>query len=142
MKKDVTVEKLSWTFFGENFSYTQLPSTEQQFCLDFIKDNEEKILKLIFEYTKNTLYPVHIGFIGDDETSFPKLNSIDDLRKALGLKTIYIWQESKQQVSYYGLSYDFSGDFEHGTIIIMHGLRILGWEEDLNKEKIIMDLTN
>jgi hypothetical protein len=129
-------------FFGESFEYTQLPTTDQLRCLEFINENQEEILNLLFEYTRNTLYPVHIGYIGDDEISFPKLNGIEDLWKALRVRTIYIWQESKDKASYCGLSCYFSGDVEHGTIIIMHKFRILGWEEDLSKEKVSIDLKN
>jgi len=129
-------------FLGKDscWEYETHPSKSQIRTLEFIESNQLEILKSLFEYTKEILYPEHIGYIGFDETSFPLLNEISNLRKALGVNFITLYIEEKPNSNYFALTCDFSGDFEHGANIIMNGTKILGWEENLGKDFIISDL--
>lgn len=128
-------------FFEEEFEYTTHPSTEQLYALQYIRSNQEKLLKTFFQYTKEVLYPVHIEFIGFDEVSFPTIKKVTDLRKSLGISEIYFFQEHKDGVAYVAYSFDFTGDFEHGVVLIAHKDEILGWEEDVVNDKVIADLS-
>jgi len=129
-------------FFGEEscWEYENIFTEPQSASLEFIKTNQAEILDVLFHYVKDDLYPEHIGYIGYDEVSFPTLSTVNDLRKALGIHTISLFNEHKDGLSYYGLSCDFSGDFEHGVNIIMHKLSVLGWEENMGKDKVLKDL--
>jgi hypothetical protein len=122
------------------WEYETQMSENQVRTIEFIKMNQGEILKSIFEYTKNKLYPEHIGYIGFDEISFPPLNQISDLRQALGVNFVTIYIEEKENSAYYGLTCDFSGDFEHGVNIILNGAKVLGWEENLGNGLVIKDL--
>ena len=62
---------------------TQIPCNEQLNTLQYLLDNQEEMLNSFFQYTKNVLYPTHIEYIGNDEISFPELNTLEDLRMAL-----------------------------------------------------------
>lgn len=127
-------------FFAiDEFEYSLTPTIEQLNALDYLQQHQNELLSSFFNYTKEVLYPTHIGYIGYDEISFPEMNSVEDLRKSLGLSEIYIWEEHKEGISYTAYLFDFTGDFEHGTILIAHKDRILGWEEDLVKDKILAD---
>lgn len=116
------------------------PSLEQLNALKYIVEHQQELIDALYEYAKTVLYPVHIGYIGFDETSFPEINSSDDLYKTLGIDTIYIFNESKEEISYVSLYFEFTGDFEHGVYIVLHKSRILGWEEDPDNKKAIEDL--
>lgn len=127
-------------FFSDEFEYSTKPTSEQLNAINFIKSNQKELVEAFFKYTKEVLYPTHIEFIGYDETSFPEINSTEDLRKSLGLSEIYIWKEHKNEISYVAFSFDFTGDFEHGVKLIVHQNRILGWEEDLVNDKVLADM--
>ena len=126
-------------FLGKKsmWEYQILFTQGQIATLEFIKSNQLEILKSLFEYTKNKLYPEHIGYIGYDETSFPPLNKISNLRKSLGVNFITLYIEEKLNSNYFALTCDFSGDFEHGVNIIMNRTHILGWEENLGNDLIL-----
>ena len=124
---------------GNSWEYTQQPTPQQLNSLEFIKNNQQAILEQLYDYTKNTLYPVHIGYIGFDEVSFPEINSVEDLRNTLGINAIILFREYKEDIAYWAFECDFTGDFEHGTTLVMHQLKVLGWQEDLTKELVIAD---
>lgn len=127
-------------FNTEDYEFTTNPSKEQLNALEYIKTHQKELLEAFYKYTKEVLYPVHIEFIGYDEISFPELKSLDDLRKSLGIFEILIWKHHKEDTAYVAYWFEFTGDFEHGVILIAHKNRILGWEEDLVDDKIIADL--
>ncbi|UZR96096.1 DUF6985 domain-containing protein [Chondrinema litorale] len=129
-------------FFGEVncWEHEQHYSNEQLAAWSFVEDHQAEILAALFDYTKNILYPTHLEYIGYDEVSFPEINSVDDLRKALGVNLISFFYEHKEGVSYCGLDCSFSGDYEHGVQIVMHKTNILGWQENLGKELVFADL--
>ena len=96
-------------FLGNNsmWEYETQFTQAQIKTLEFIKSNQFEILKSLFEYTKNKLYPEHIGYIGYDETSFPPLDEISNLRKALGVNFITLYIEEILNSNYFALTCDF-----------------------------------
>lgn len=126
-------------FFKKDFEYTTHHSIEQLYAWQYIRSNQEKLLKAFFKYTKEVLYPVHIEFIGFDEVFFPTIEKVEDLRKSLGISEIHFFQEHKHGVAYVAYSFDFTGDFEHGVVLIAHKDEILGWEEDVVNDKVLAD---
>ena len=127
-------------FFSDEFEYSTKPTREQINALNFIKTNQKELVEAFFKYTKEVLYPTHIEFIGYDEVAFPEIKNIEDLRKSLGLSEIHIWKEHKDEIAYVAFSFEFTGDFEHGVILILHQNKILGWEEDLTNDKVLADM--
>ena len=135
---------LVWVEFisenADNNFRTSEPSPQQLNALEFIKEHQQELLTAFYEYTKDTLYPVHKQFIDDEEVFFPQLNSVEDLKKALAIDVIYIWEQSKADTSYVSILFEFSGDFEHGTHLVLHQSRTLGWEEDNDDKLILADM--
>lgn len=128
-------------FFADTYcEHSEIPTSNQLKTLDFIKENQRELIEAIYKYTKEELYPTHIGYIGYDEISFPNINNSDDLRKAIGINEIYIVREYKKGFCYFLMNFDFSGDYEHGVILVFHKTRVLGWEEDINYDKINADI--
>lgn len=143
-RREMREKGLAWVEFmsespDDNFRTTQ-PSSQQLNALEFVIEHQQELLTAFYEYTKNTLYPVHKQFIDDEEVFFPQLNSIVDLKKALAIDIIYIWEKSKADTSYMSILFEFSGDFENGTHLVLHKNQILGWEEDNDNKLIIADL--
>ena len=122
------------------WQYEQQWTDSQMATLEYIKSNQEAIVLAAYEYTKHKLYPEHIGYIGYDETSFPELQQVCDLRQALGIHFIGLYREHGADTAYFGLQCDFSGDFEHGTNLIMNKATVLGWEEQMGKDLILKDI--
>lgn len=60
-----------------------------------------------------------------DNTEFPKIESKNDLKKAISIKTIYIKPLHKNGFSYYGLEGNCMWDEEHGLGFINHKDRII-----------------
>ncbi len=123
----------------QNFRTTD-PSSQQLNALGFIQERQEDLLAAFYDFTKNTLYPIHKQFIDDEEIFFPQLDSENDLKKALAINIIYIWEDSKADISYVSIRFEFSGDYEHGTHLVLHKSRILGWEEDNDNRLIFADM--
>jgi hypothetical protein len=103
------------------------PSKEQVSTLNFIINNQQEILQSIFEGFKSEIYPKYQKHIDIDDYSFPHLNSIDDLDVVLAINSITITTHYKDNFAYYELYFSFSGDTEHGIVITMHNLRIIGF---------------
>lgn len=127
-------------FLTEDYEYSPSPSEAQLQALQYILDHQAGLIEAFFDYTKRVLYPTYIEFIGFDEIDFPEINEPNELRKSLGITEIYIWPNAKNEMAYVAYSFDFTGDFEHGVILIAHQDQILGWEEDLVNDKVLADL--
>lgn len=119
---------------------TTEPTIEQKNALRYVIEHQKQLIEAFFKYTKDFLYPIHIGYIGYDEVSFPEIANSEELRKAMGLVSINIWSEHKEDCSYISFRFDFSGDYEHGTYLVCHKSKVLGWEEDLDTKLIAADL--
>jgi hypothetical protein len=143
-RREMREKGLVWVEFmsenGDDDFRTTDPSAQQLNALEFIKEHQQELLTAFYDYTKNQLYPIHKQFIDDEEIFFPQLSSVADLKKALAIDVIYVWEESKADTSYVSILFEFSGDFEHGTHLVLHQNRILGWEEDNDNKLIFADI--
>jgi hypothetical protein len=127
-------------FNAAGLDYTQDPTAEQLNAINYIKENQQELINILYNYTKNVLYPEHMQFIDVDEISFPVIHGPHELYKTLGIQTIYVFPQSREDVAYVMIDFEFTGDFEHGVHIAFHKSRILGWESDLTDKKINEDL--
>lgn len=129
-------------FNAAGLDYTQEPAVEQLNAINYIKENQQELINILYNYTKNVLYPEHMKLIDIDEISFPIVHGPHELYKTLGIRTIYVFPQSKEDIAYVMIDFEFTGDFEHGVHIVFHKSRILGWESDLNDTKINEDLVH
>lgn len=120
--------------------YTTDPTAEQLNAIAYIKENQQEIINNLYTFTKNVLYPEHMQFIDIDEISFPVIRGPHELYRTLGIRTIYVFPQVREDVAYVMADFEFTGDFEHGVHIAFHKSRILGWESDLTDKKINADL--
>lgn len=127
-------------FNAEGRDYTTDPTAEQLNAIAYIKENQQEIINNLYTYTKNVLYPEHMPFIDVDEISFPVIQGPHELYKTLGIRTIYVFPQVREDTAYVMADFEFTGDFEHGVHIAFHKSRILGWESDLTDKKINADL--
>ena len=127
-------------FNEEGRDYTNDPAAEQLNAINYIKENQQELITILYNYTKNVLYPEHMQFIDVDEISFPVIHGPHELYKTLGINTIYVFRQSREDTAYVMFDFEFTGDFEHGVYIAFHKSRILGWESDLTDKKINADL--
>ena len=119
------------------------PFTEQINAVNFLINNQIKILKSLLNYIKNEIYPKYKTFISQDEypDSYPELNTIDDLFNLLAINEVFINTESKESSAYIVFSFNSCLDYEHGLCITMHENRCIDWCEmgNLDNEKILLD---
>lgn len=100
---------------------------EQINALIYLTEHQQEILELVYDYTKNTLYPVWIDWIGYDDFLFPELLSINDLKQALAISDLIVYEAHKENFSYIDITFEFLPDQEHGVTLTLHKSRIVGW---------------
>jgi hypothetical protein len=108
--------------------FTETPTAHQLKTLDFIRENQRELVEAIYHYTKEVLYPTHIQFVGYDKIQFPAIQKSQDLKKTLGINTIYIVPESQDDSGSFQIRFNFSG-YSHGVGLFFHQTQILGWVE-------------
>lgn len=99
-------------------SYDPDPLVEQINTLNYIINNEEKVL----ESACKALNPINQDY-GERcgmYDWFPKELNPENLGKVLLIQEISILKEHKNNLSYYELSCGYKGDEEHGLIIVMY----------------------
>jgi hypothetical protein len=120
------------------------PLHEQINTIDWITDNQVAIKLSLYDYVKNTIIPYYFEHWNDDKSEYryPKLNSIDDLNKAIGLRSITIHKFHKENQSFYTLYFAFSTDEEHGLAITLHKTSLISFNAigDQDYKGIIEDL--
>lgn len=120
------------------------PIPEQISCINWIEKNQENILNTVYCDLINVVWPHYIkmwGVDSEDEYSYPKISSYDDLDKALGIDSIGIHFDKKDEISYYTLFFSFCTDEEHGLAMIYHKNRLIdfGGIGDVDDKKLIED---
>lgn len=93
----------------------------------YLIEHQQQILELVYDYTKNILYPAWVDRIGYDELLFPELFSINDLKQVLAISDLTVYAVQKESISYIDVSFEFLPDIEHGVTLALHKSRILGW---------------
>lgn len=113
------------------------PAIEQFNAIDFIQKHEDLLIDKIFDKVKNDVYPFMKTMIDDDVYNFPLLNTVQDLKNAIGLLSIQISREAKDNYAYFVINFYCTWDNEHGFCVLFHKDRILDWsalwDYDLNK---------
>lgn len=119
------------------------PLKTQINTINFILNNETEILKSIYCYFKEVIYPSSQEHIPQSEYPhcYPKLESFNDLINVFNLNNIEILPESKDNQSYCTYYISSCLDFGHGLGIIMHKNRCVDFNEIgmLDRDKIKED---
>jgi len=120
------------------------PTSEQISAINWISDNQNEILKTIYNDLKNIVWPHYIKKWEDDsndEHSYPKISNYQELDKALGIDSIDIHVDNTEGVSYYSLYFSFCTDEEHGLTLIYHKNRLIdfGGIGDVDNKKLLQD---
>lgn len=121
------------------------PRDVQLKCIDWIVENQSKILEALYSSLKEKIFPYYISLWDDDsndEQRYPKINSIGDLDNAIGTESIGIHFDSKDEISYYTLYFSFCVDEEHGLGVTLPKDRLIdfGGIGDLDNRKVIEDM--
>ena len=108
------------------------PEPEQINAINFILNNEEKIYKSVFKNLKEIIIPdAKKDFDLEDEDEetiefwFPNLQSIDDMKKCLGIGGIGIDIEYRNEIAWTSYMFDFSAEEEHGLVMTFEGDKFL-----------------
>lgn len=119
------------------------PLKTQINTINFILNNETKILISIYNYFVEVIYPRSKKYIPQNEYPhcYPTLESFDDLINVFSLNNIEILPESKDDYSYCTYYISSCLDFGHGLGIIMHKNRCIDFNEIgmLDRDKIKED---
>jgi hypothetical protein len=116
-----SIEIIIRDFLDEEFE----PSSEQVNTINFLIDNHETIVECLLEKVWSNWKEICNDYSLKDNTEFPKIESKNDLKKVICIKTIYIQPLHKNGFSYYGLEGNCMWDEEHGLGFINHKDRII-----------------
>ena len=135
--KEQLVQGLVPLKIHDSFDHDPDPSPEQIATITYIKDNEDLILDAIFREVSTVVYPFMKTLADDEEWWFPRLDSKDDLKKALGVLSIEILRAGREGFSCFAINFNASWDPEHGFHIALHKNKVLGtgqaWDIDSRK---------
>ena len=117
------------------------PTTEQFNTIDFIQKSDDILIEKVFEKVRDEVYPFMKTMIDDREHWFPFLNTIQDLKNAVGLMSILVLTETKDNYAYFVINFHCSWDDEHGFCVLFHKDRILDWSAawEYDFKKVCMD---
>ena len=101
------------------------PYQEQINTINFIIENQESIIDKLLNRIWENWKEIHLDYSIDDYNEFPEITSKNDLKKIIGITTIYIHPLYKNRYSYYGLEGNCMWDEEHGLGFINHKERII-----------------
>jgi hypothetical protein len=123
------------------------PLVAQINTLNYIHDNQNSIMESLLAIAKSEyVYAKEFYIISDaadyiDEDTFPTLNNVNDLKKALGLMEIHIEIPAKKGFSYATYYFKCSWEEEHGFAVTLHKDRLLNYFliGDFGHEKMFED---
>lgn len=121
------------------------PREEQIRCIDWIIANQSQIWRRLYISLNEKVFPYYLALWNDDpndEYRYPKLNSIDNLPEAIGMDSIGIHFDHKDNISYYTMYFSFCTDEEHGLAVTLHRDRMINFGSigDMDNRKVIEDL--
>lgn len=122
-------------------TYEPDPTESQSNSINYLTENETLIGESIFEIFKNQINKKYVEWCGEDEW-IPELNSYKDLGKLVRINNICILTESKNNLSYVGVNFEYVGDHEHGIAVILHKEDLIGFTGmgEMDYECIYKDL--
>lgn len=132
----------SWTEHGKiqiriESNATQIsPNPNQIKTLNYIDNNEDKIIKSIFDYYQKVILPVFKEATDIEENEIA--NNQSELSRVFGIRGIEIPQFNNSDSNYYLIEFDFRYDSEHGLYILFDNLHPIDFfgEGDKNYDAI------
>jgi len=137
-----------------NTEYTDKAEKSQLNALEYLINNSELLINIILKFifkNREELEEVYGEFDLDCYCGFPNLDSPEKVRKYIDFHTIYIHQESRDNISYVGLYGNSTWESEHALGVVLHKDRIIDFgdwntafsfykDETLNKELSIAEI--
>lgn len=121
------------------------PEIEQINAINFILNNEEKMYQSIFENLKENVIPETKKYydLGNEDKEtldywFPEISSPDDMKKTVGILSIYIDIAYRNGIAWTGYMFEFSADEEHGLLMTFEGDKFLYYGERDASHKQVM----
>lgn len=103
------------------------PKDAQLAAIDFIINHEDAIIKSLVKNINGRINKLYVDACGDEEW-VKKVHNISDIGKMIGLGEIRILHEVKDNVAYYVLFCEYTGDHEHGLTLTMYKDELIGFE--------------
>ncbi|MEM8524433.1 MAG: hypothetical protein AAGG68_07305 [Bacteroidota bacterium] len=121
--------------FFDELNNSPDPSTSQMNTVRFIEKNQDLLIDRIYKRVTEVEYPFMKKQINVTDYWFPEIDSINDITKVLGMKSIQILTESKDDFCYFLINCDASYEEEHGVHFLFYKDEILdvgnAWEFNL-----------
>ncbi|MEW7280682.1 hypothetical protein ABW636_18995 [Aquimarina sp. 2201CG1-2-11] len=114
-----------------------IPESKQVKTLDFINENQPKIISSIFDYYQKVILPVYkvATDIEDEEVA----TNESELSRVLGIRGIEIPEINNYQSNYFLIEFDFGYDPEHGLNILLDNLTPIDFFGDGEKNYDVID---
>jgi len=90
-------------------NYEPDPSMAQIATINYIIENQHKILIALLNALITEIIPFYVEAIDDDEW-VPTLNTINDLGELIGIYSVLILPDEKKGSCYYRLDFEYLGD--------------------------------
>lgn len=103
------------------------PLPEQVHTINWLQQNEAAVLQTLFVSLRDVIYPYYKTLMDADDESFPPLETIADLKRAIGVPFVEISTWHREGLAYMSLSVQFSADAEHGLCFVLHGNRLIDY---------------
>lgn len=103
------------------------PLPEQVQAIHWLQQNEAAVLQTLFVSLRDVIYPYYKALMDADGERFPPLETIADLKRAIGVPAVEISTWHREGLAYMSLSAKFSADAEHGLCFILHGNRLVDY---------------
>jgi len=115
---DIVVE------FEDDLSEIPDPYQEQINALEYLINNQDKVIKSVVDKIKNELPEVIINYDLQEDKNYQTIND-ETIKKLIGFSSIYIHIPSKESVSYIDLVGGCNWDEEHGLNVLLHKNRVV-----------------
>lgn len=107
--------------------YNPEPIDEQIHSIEYIIDNQDKVLEdLCIAF--NTINKKYGEYCGEHDW-YPDVLTINNLGSIFYISEIAILVEHKNEKSYTQFTGEYSGDYEHGLILVMHNGKLIGFNQ-------------
>lgn len=128
----------------DSFNYDPDPANFKIDTINWLfkSSNQLAILRSLFSYCKDIVYPHYKEFMSESEypESYPKLDTVRDLRNLLGITSIKVQDFEKEGFAYLSLFCESCLDHEHGITFGVYKESVLEHGEDLSFQKVFKHL--